>query len=202
MSAPTFTLDEIEADLDAHLFEALELDAVDPGQLDDDAADRAMRALGRIDAEMDRWETLARQRKADIDEWLSDRLGGLLDRRDFWLRCLETYARANHEVTGAKSVNLPSGKVALRQTPPRIDTAGEPDESVPPALLRVVRAWDKRAVKEATKPGKVLEEYDGPADYVAHAAITDDGEILDGVVWLVRTEPTFDAKPNPIGGAR
>lgn len=196
------TLDHlVDADLDSYLFEAVDLAAVDPAGLDDDSADRSLRRLARIEDEMGRYETIARQRKAAIDDWLEDRIGGLIAQRDFLLRCLETYARARHEVTGAKSVKLPSGSVALRQAPHRIDTAGEPGEDVPADLVRVTRAWDKRAVKERTELGPRLVSYDAPDGFVAHAAVNSDGEALPGVVYLVRTEPTFDAKPNPIGGA-
>lgn len=195
------TLDHIDADLDAHLFEAVDLPAIDPAELDDDSADRSLRRLARVENEMDRYETIARQRKQAIDEWLEDRLAGLLDQRDFLHRCLETYARARHEVTGAKSVKLPSGTVALRQAPPRIDTAGEPADDVDARLVRVTRSWDKRAIKDATAIGPQVDGHEVPDGFAAYAAVTSDGEVLPGVVYLVRTEPTFDAKPNPIGGA-
>ena len=196
------SLEHIDADLDSHLFEALDLTAVNPADLDDDSADRSLRRLARIELDMSRYETIARRRKQDIDDWLEDRLSGLVGQRDFLMRCLETYARATHEVTGAKSVNLPSGSVALRQAPPRIDAAGEPGDDVDARLIRVTRAWDKRAVKDTTAIGPQLEDHDTPEGFVAYAAVTGDGEILPGVVYLVRTEPTFDAKPVPIGGAR
>lgn len=196
------TLDHlVDADLDSYLFEAVDLAAVDPAGLDDDSADRSLRRLARIEDEMGRYETIARQRKAAIDDWLEDRLGGLIAQRDFLLRCLETYARARHEVTGAKSVKLPSGSVALRQAPPRIDTAGEPGDDVDARLVRVTRSWDKRAIKDATEMHPEPLDIDTPEGFTAHAAVTHDGEALPGVVYLVRTEPTFDAKPNPIGGA-
>jgi len=192
----------VDADLDSYLFEAVDLAAVDLSALDDDSADRSLRRLARIEDEMGRHEIIARQRKQAIDDWLEDRLSGLIAQRDFLHRCLETYARARHEITGAKSVKLPSGTVALRQSPPRIETGGEPTDEVDARLVRITRAWDKRAVKESTELGPQLDRHDTPDGFVAHAAVTHEGEVLPGVVYLVRTEPTFDAKPNPIGGAR
>lgn len=202
-------VDQIVDDLDAHLVEALDPDfSIDPAHgaiahpLDDAAADTAMRALAATESEMARWEDLARRRKAEIDEWLEDRLGSLVNRRTFWMRCLETYARANHELTGAKSVKLPSGTVQLRQVPPRIEAAGEPTDDVDAGFVRTTRAWDKQAIKQATAIGPLLEDHDTPDGFAVYAAVTPAGERLPGVVYLVRTEPTFDAKPNPIGGAR
>jgi hypothetical protein len=196
-------IDRIEEDLDTHLIGDLdqEVDTWDI-TVDDVQADRALRALGAIDRKLARYEAVANAERDRIAAWLEEVSNPLAGRRQFFERCLETYTRANHELSGDKSMKLPSGTVQLRQSPPRIDTAGEPGDDIDPRLVRVTRAWDKAAVKHATKAGGQVEDHDTPEGFTAYAAVTTEGEILPGVIYLVRDEPTFDAKPNPIGGVR
>jgi len=98
--------------------------------------------------------------------------------------------RAHHDETGTKSVRLPSGTVALRKTPDRVDTTGEPDER----FARVKTDWDKHALKEATNPGPVAQGYDAPEGFTAREVVDHNGMVVRGAVWLVRVDPAFSFK--------
>jgi hypothetical protein len=160
--------------------------------VDDLAAEKALRAVRFIDRQLARWEALAKAEHARIDAWLAETCNPLAGRREFFERCLEGYTRANHEATGAKSVKLPSGTLALRRTPDRVEPL--PDSKPQERFARVTVAWDKNRVKEATNPGPILEDYDPPEGFIAREAVDTAGERVPGVVWLCRVEPSFSVK--------
>ena len=178
-------------------FEPSDLDAladdISEGTLDDAAAERAMRALCAIDRELARWQQLHDTERQRLDAWLEEVSNPLLGRREFFERCLEGFTRANHERTGAKSVKLPSGTAALRKTPDRVEVVG--DAEPPERFARVSVSWDKNRTKEDTNPGPVAEDYEAPEGYVAHVAVDHTGAVVDGVVWLLRTDPVFTVRP-------
>lgn len=162
--------------------------------VDDAAAEKAMRAVAFIDRQLARWEALAKAEHDRIDAWLAENCNPLAGRREFFLRCLEGYTRANHEATGAKSVKLPSGTAQLRQTPPKVEVIGDPIPEVHGDMVRTSLSFDKNRVKERTKPGPVLEDEDAPPGYEARAAVDGNGELVPNVVYYVRTEPSFSVK--------
>ena len=195
----TDLMDDLERDEFAELDQAAAFFDGDRA-VDDAAAEKAMRALRFCDRQLARWEALAKAEKERIDRWLEEQANPLLARRQFFERCLEGYTRANHEATGAKSVKLPSGTVALRQTPPKVEVIGDPIPEVHGDMLRTTVTFDKNRVKERTRPSDhAIEGEDAPPGCEARYAVTGDGEIVPNVIYYVRVEPSFSVKP--AGGA-
>ena len=181
-------------------FEPSDLDAladdISEGTLDDAAAERAMRALCAIDRELARWQQLHDTERRRLDAWLEEVSNPLLGRREFFERCLEGYTRANHERTGAKSVKLPSGRAALRETPPKVEAVGDPIPEVHGDMVRTTLAFDKNRVKERTTWGKVLEDEEAPPGCKAWSVVDKaTGETVPNLIYYLRDEPSFSVKP-------
>lgn len=183
-------LEQLDADLDAYILGDIEFDPdAEPIDLGDvDAADRALRRVARIEHDMSRLEKLAAARKAQIDEWLNETVAPLEREREWFARAVEGWARAHLADQKAQTVRLPSGRVALRRTPPRLEAVADPPAEADPTLVRVSRSWDKANVKQRTSVGPELPGYDAPDGFVGHAVVNADGEVVAGVVYLVRSE--------------
>lgn len=189
-------LEQADANLDAYILGDIEFDPdAEPIDLGDiDQADRALRRVARVEHDMTRLEKLAAARKQQIDEWLAQTLGPLERERDWFLRSVEGWARAHLEGQKTQTVKLPSGSVSLRRTPPRLEAVAEPPEDIDPLLVRTTRSWDKPNVKERTSVGPELPGYEAPDGFAGHAAVNADGEVVAGVVYLVRSEPSCQIK--------
>lgn len=192
------TLDQLDADLDAYI--ADDLPAYDehgepPTLATIDEADRALRRIARVEHELARVEALAKARVEQIQTWLHERSDILLRERDWWARSAEGWMRAHNETTGTKTAKLPAGTLSLRAARPRVEALDDPAEDVAETLVRVRRSWDKKAVSDSCQPGPVLDDLaDVPDGYVAHAAVTEAGERIDGVVLLVPERDSFSFK--------
>lgn len=161
------------------------------------------RRLRRIRALTDRLrglEQVAKDDKARIDAWLEER-GGIVRREiEWWSTSVERWHRAHVREGGAKSVSLPSGQLSLRQGVQKVEPLTKaPSDLVPDEMVRVKREWDRNAIKSATAPGPIAEGVEAPAGFVAHWAVTPDGERIPDVVRLVPVEDTFSVKV-PEGG--
>ena len=191
MTALPMDADDLLADdLDAFA------DELDAGRdVDDAAAERAMRALVWIDRQVSRAEALAKSEHDRIDAWLAETTNPLLGRREFFERALEGFTRANHEQTGAKSVKLPSGTVALRQTPPKVQPVGDPIPEVHGDMVRTKLSFDLNRVKEVTRYGPIAEGEEAPPGCEARYAVDGNGEVVPNLIYYVRVEPSFSAKP-------
>lgn len=190
------SLNELDAELDAYVIG--DLDDIDP---DTDAppvldgieqADRALRKVQRLGYEGNRIEALRDARIQQIRDWADERLGVLERQREFWHRCIESWTRAHHAETGTKTVKLPAGTVSLRSVPVKVDADPDKLDKAPPSLIRTQKSWDRQAVKNFTSPSpEPMEETD---THVVYAAITADGEVVDGVFHLVAKVPSFSLR--------
>lgn len=151
-----------------------------------DEADRALRRVARLETDIGRHERLFDSRIGQMQERKAEVLGVLERERQWWLTAAERWARAHASETGSKTIRLPSGTVQFRQGRQRIEPlTKEPSETVAPEFVRVSRSWAKDAIAKATMPGPVAEDIAAPEGYVAHYAVTADGEVLGDVVRLV-----------------
>lgn len=184
-SDPVFDLDEAEFDVDE---EPRTLSTIDE-------ADRYGWIRSHVADDMREMEQLYDDRLRQIRERRDEVLGTMQRRLDWLDRSLEGWTRAHYAETGTKSVKLPSVTVSLRKTPDKIEPVDkEPPEDAREGFVRVKREWDRNAIKEATNPGPVDEDYDAPEGFVAHVAVDRDGLVVPGVVWLLRTAPSFSVK--------
>lgn len=159
-----------------------------------DQADRALRKLGRIDASIRQIENIAADEKQRIDDWKTERLSVLGRELEFWTRCVETWARQHHAETGIKTHKLPAGVLQLRKLPDKVDVDPTKVETAPERLVKVERKWDRQAVKNFTTPSP--EPVDETDTHLVYAAVTVDGELVDGVFHLVAKAPSFKATPD------
>lgn len=160
-----------------------------------DEADRALRRVARLETDIGRHERLFDSRIAQMQERKAEILGVLERERQWWMTAAERWARAHAAETGSKTIKLPSGQIAFRQGRQRIEQlTKEPAETVADEFVRVTRTWAKDAITKATMPGPVAEDVDAPEGYVAHYAVTADGEILGDVVRLVPVQDTCAIK--------
>ena len=190
-------LEQLDSELDAYIVGDItydpEADPVDLGDID--AADRALRRVARIEHDMARLEKLATHRKAQIDEYLANALAPMEREREWFLRSVEGWARAHLSNQKTQTVKLPSGSVSLRKAQPKVEpTVRDPDPDVAPELVRVKREWDRNAVKQATTPGPQIEVDDAPEGYTVHWAVDADGVVVNGITFLVPTQPTCSIK--------
>ena len=159
-----------------------------------DEADRHLWRLSVLRREAAELERLFDDRIATLAERKAEALAPYESRIAWHERCAEGWMRAHYAETKAKSVRLPAGTLALRRTPDRVEAL--PDSEPQERFARVVVSWDKNRVKEDTNPGPVAEDYDPPAGFVARVAVDHAGEVVPGVVWLCRIEPSFRAVPS------
>jgi phage host-nuclease inhibitor protein Gam len=157
-----------------------------------DEADRHLWRIGVLRREALEIEALFDNRMATLVERKAEALAPYESRIAWHERCAEGWMRAHHAETGTKSKRLPAGTLSLRKAPDKVDAMAPPSEEAD-RFVRVKREWDRAAVKEATNPGPVAEDYDAPDGYVAHLAVDHDGLVVDGVVWLLATAPAFKA---------
>ena len=185
-----------ESELDAYLIGDLDAEVDDwRPDLDDAQADRSLRAVAAIDRQLARYEALAKAERDRIDAWLAEVSNPLVGRREFFVRCLETYARANHEATGAKSMKLPNGTLQLRAGRTRVEATDDPSEDAPAELVRVKREWDKNRIAEDFNPGGIVEDPDTPPGFVTRQAVhARTGEVSDRFVFRVPVERTFSLR--------
>jgi hypothetical protein len=197
VSANDFTIDDPELDA---LVDRVEND---PESIDADAwlihdldrADRTLRRLAQMDADMADVEALYRHRSNELGLWREAARRRDERVRAFLVARLEAFHRARLAVNPrALTVHLPAGDLK--------STAGQDawtytDEDAFVAwaqangrsdLLRETVAPDRNAVKKAftVKDGK---------------AVTEDGEVVPGVA-VEDVDRTFKPAPNPVGGAR
>ncbi len=195
------TLSDLRSDLSDHLAgDFAEVDpATDPMPVLDDIeqADRALRQLSVLHAQMRRVEALAESERTRIAAWEAERLDVLERQAAFWRQTLEAWHRATYRRDGVQTVKLPCGTLKLTKARSRVD-GDEPPEDAPESLVRVTvkRAWDKQAAAKATVPGP--EPIDQTDDHYVYAAIdAATGEVVPGLVhlkpkvdhvWKVETE--------------
>jgi len=172
----------------------VDLDNEPPTLATIDEADRTVWHIARLERQASQNEELARLRKAQVDAWLED-VNGVLERERAWReRQVEGWMRAHHETTGTKSVRLPAGTLKLTKAQPRVEvTVREPDPDIPDLMVRTKREWDKNAVKQYTQVGPELP-VEVPDGFTVHAAVNVDGEVVNGITYLVRSEPSFSIK--------
>ena len=167
-----------------------------PPVIDDiDTANRALRRLAEVETAMRRVEALAADEVRRAEAWKAERLAVLEHDRQFWASTLEAWHRAIVERGGAKTQKLPHGTVRLRQTPPKVvPLSKEPGEDAPAEFVRVRREWAKSEVPKRTMPGPEVEvdpEDAPPEGWTVHSAITAEGEVVKGITYWVRSEPSF-----------
>lgn len=197
MSAADFALPDPELDA---LVDRVEND---PESIDADAwliadldrADRTLRRLAHMDAELADVDALYRLRRDELDAWRDAARARDLRVRVFLEARLEQFHRARLAADPrAKTLHLPSGESTSRKGQASWRYT---DETAFVAwaqangrndLLRETVTPDRGAVKKA------FTAKDG-------MAVTADGEVVPGLA-VEPPERTFTPKPNPIGGAR
>lgn len=189
------TATDLRADLSEHLagdFAELDPDH-DPAPVLDNVehADWALRKLSAVHTQMRQVEALAADEVRRIEAWKAGRLETLEKQAAYWTQTLEAWHRAVVERGGAKTQTLPCGTLRLRAGRAKVEALGDPSDSVPERLVRVSRKWDRTAVAKATTPGPVADDFDAPDGFVAHFAVTTDGEVLGDVVLLVPVADSF-----------
>ena len=158
---------------------------------DAEGADRALRRVARIEAELEHVHRLAEHRIAQINEWRAEREAVLNGRAELYRAALDGWMRATHADGGPRTQKLPSGTVSLRKSPDRIATLVD----LPPErFARTKVEWDKTAAKKATEPGLPLPDAD-TEDATAYAAVDPaTGEVIVGLVWLRPNEARVSIK--------
>lgn len=169
---------------------------------------RALRRKARLERERDDVVMVAQAELDRIKAFVEDRTSGIDSAIDWIDRGLEGFMRAYHDETGNLSLRLPYGTISLRKPgQPRIVADDSVDEGGAghwliehghEDLVRETIDLDRDAIKRATKPGQRIDkpEVDVPDGFDAFQAVTADGEIVAGVVYLVKGERSFAAKPN------
>lgn len=183
------------ADLDAHMTDGLpdySEDTEPPTLATTDQIERALRRLRVAQDRLHEVEEVAKANVEAVQAWLHDRSSVLLREIEWHTQAVENWHRAHVRSGGAKTFSLPSGTLKLTKGRERIEAlAKEPGEQVPAEFVRTARSWDKVAIAKATSAGPVAEDVDAPDGYVAHFAVTADGEVLGDVVVLVPVVDTF-----------
>lgn len=192
-------VEQIDAELDAYIVGDLadEYDPdVEPRTLADIAdADRALWHLRRIEVDMARHERLFDHRIRQLEQRREDVLGVMRRQHEWWSRRVELWARAHASEVGSKTIKLPAGTVSFRTGQHRIETVTkEPADTAPAEFVRTKREWDKQAIKAATGPGPIADDYPAPEGFVAHYAVTADGEVIGDVVRLVPVQDAVTIK--------
>ena len=190
-------IEQVDAELDAYIIDDLEYEPESEARTlaTIDEADRALRRVSRIDIEAGRIERLFDARIQQMQDRRAEVLAVYENERRWWTRRVELWARAHKNETGSKTIKLPSGTLSFRAGSQSIQPLSkEPGESVPAEFVRVKREWDRTAVKAATMPGPVAEDYDAPEGYEARLAVTADGEVLGDVVRLVPVQDSITIK--------
>jgi len=181
----------VEQDLDEFLAgPAPDFDADPEPPQDADEADRRLRRLAKVRAEMAQIGEHARAQIARIDEWHARRVEVLAGRERWLVEGLEMWHRAVlADDPGRKSISLPCGTLKSRVRQPEwvfddeVFIAWASEHA--PSLVRVPEpkpAVDRNAAKKALLTVEVGEG--------AHSILTEEGEVVPGVTVTGRP-PSF-----------
>lgn len=178
------------------------LGEVDARGWDAEEANQRLRTLRRLQRQREDIAAVAAAELARITSWAEDRVAGIRKREEWYEQQLESWMRATERETGAKTVNLPNGDLRLRAGRERVDAGPTAvfelatmsnDEGM--SFLRVEHRLEKAAVLARCEPGPVLDSWEAPDGFVAHAAVWKDaGQVLPDLAILVPTEPSFSVK--------
>lgn len=185
---------------DLALFDAY--DDYDPGDepppLDNELdADRLLRRVAAVRADIARIRAHAQADIARTQAWAEQRTASLERQVEWWERSLEGWARGQARDGQPLTVRLPHGTVQVRKALTRVDVdAVDGDElnRLVPGIVTASYRVVKDVAKQALSAGPAIGEADDEG-YVAHVAVTDDGEPVPGVRIMVPTRPAFSCKP-------
>lgn len=197
--------DELGDDLAAFAAEPVELLAQEqdgsytpPDNADD--ANRMLRRLRSHDARraevVDRYDAEVRM----LTAWRDDRVAGI-DRETAALdRALEGWMRDRNIRAGVVTEHLPTGELWLRAGRPSLVVEHDDDavqwsrdHDVP---VRTKYEVDKIALGAVVTAGPVTASADAGPDHVYHLAVTEDGEVVPGVLVRKPVRRTFSVHPN------
>lgn len=196
------TDDELAADFDSWEADGEpepDYDSAPPPLQDSDRVERTLRRLGRLQAEAEEVRAFAARQIATAQAWRDDRLAGIERAARWHEEQVEAWARATHREGGPKQVKLPSGVVRLTAPgAPRVVAPDVPDEmaaipfvAVDPSLVRTKFEVDKNQAKRLLRPAPHPCGEPDSDGFVPHHAVTADGEVVPGIVFLVGTRDSF-----------
>ena len=182
--------------------------------LDSSLANRYLRRLALLSEAEEEDRRIAEREIERIREWVTLRKERIDRQRRFYETSLEAFARNSFELTGVRTLDLPSGTLRLRASRSNVVVASEEKfiewaTDNAPDLLRVKTEVDKTAVgKLSTTPiaepiAELIRE-DRP-DLTAQLADCEissvllDGERIPGVVIAKRILDSFSASPKVSG---
>lgn len=188
------TDDTLLADLDAwiadadgfHTAAALEDPPMPVALQDEAAANRMLRALGRLAVDEAKIRAVAADEVARIAAFVEDRCAGIARRRDWIERSLEGWLRGQPD--DVKTVTLPNGVVQRRQPRRRVVVLDETDaalddiEAVAPLLVRTHREVGKTLVDEFTDTGDVIDGAFAEPGYIVRQVVTESIDTTSGEV--------------------
>lgn len=154
-----------------------------------DAANRAGRALARLQRDEDEIRAVVQAERDRLDAFLADRMAGIEAARKRVADGLEGYARAEKQRRGVATMKLPSLTTRVKKAQPRLGGALTPEviEAYPDIVRTKPPELDKAAAKKILQPGPKIES--GPTHDV-HAAVDADGQTVEGITFEV---PRFDS---------
>lgn len=170
-------------------------DALDPSQWEIEGkenADRAMRALRRLDEERAEIMALAQSEIDRIEAWATDRAAPVISRRAFIEERLTDFHRSLVARLGdeaPKTINLPSG--ALKRRAGRLSV----DVSDAGAFVQWATSNDRFDLVRVKAPEPDLPAVKKALKPTGREWVTDDGEIAPGLV-PVFGEATYQALPS------
>ncbi|AEE95754.1 host-nuclease inhibitor Gam family protein [Mahella australiensis] len=157
---------------------------------DDNQADWALEKIAAIDAEYRRKEVVAKNKIAQVQEWLDKQKEQAEQQRSFFCALLKQYfeslpATAVKQTKTQKIYKLPSGVLRLKQQQPEYlkdeDKLLEWVKTNKPQFVKIKESVNWSSLKElvATAGDKAVD--------------TQTGEVIDGIE-IVEREPKFDVE--------
>lgn len=183
-------------ELDEYLSSMEDVDTTEePPPIGNEAeADRDLRRLASLSRREARVKDAVSYERDRLQTYLQ-RQQEIVENARRWLTLrLEGYALANYERSGTKTVSMPWGTLRLARRTRVMTTDDTPPVNAPPALVRVTRSWDRRALA-GLELGPVAEDVPTEPGWCTHEALLPDGTPCPGV-YLSVNEAAFSASPN------
>jgi phage host-nuclease inhibitor protein Gam len=163
---------------------------------DRESANRLLRRVARLSAELDTIRGLAAAERTRINDWEADRTAGVTAAVDRLQSALEGFMRAEHDAIGVKTVDLPNGVLRLRAPRQKVVIT---DSAALDAWIEANNRWDLISVDPLRSRLAQLRTFRGEVEgeTLVERVAAEDGTEVPGVAVVTPVADRFSATPRP-----